>query len=1628
MFIRAIATLCCGVLLVSACAPAISSSIESVRKNLSRLHRQGGGAYTDTPGAVDYGSYPLVDPVTRGFFYYPDDLAAFDISDKVEAGSMIMPSDQGYVTGGTDDTGDDMVLDGRPAALPRDQSPAQLNMSPAIKLTDLWATTDPSAVAVKDEALTTTEQVVGPASIAALLVSIAKTGKKPSRQGGYGDGNGGVGIVSAGNSVPRAGEAFSWEGWGPGGGSSAAPGYVNTQTGNRMTVMPIVGWKVPGGMGLGLTLYHNSEDNLDVGWGMNWRSSFDMRLVFAGSGFTNGVSKATVTYPSGKRLVFTNPHRSTGNVWYPPTGFYDVLASGFINHGPYFLRTKGQIVYNFDNNGFLVAISDRYNNKITINRSGGEGIISVVDAAGNTLTFAGNRTQTSGHYTTVTTPTNTVYTFTVGAQGYNSGLTVLRSVTFPTLANVNGGTTASESFSYDLDAAIIGETARDGTSHLCTYDGTGRLLSFSYPVPFYTNPIAQTGNQGNLTYHYSYGSTATVLTDPYGKTVTDNYSGGTLRSEVDQQGYSQTYTWDVNYNCSQYTSARQYSSYFGYDNYGNMTRSQDPLQYAANKSQLWTYNSWNDVLTAKDTRGATTTYGRDPTSGVVLTVKDGLNNLLATNTYNGAGQLLTTNSANATTTVSYDGSGRPSSVQTPDQAFTISYASPIHNLPGLPYTITDGQSRVTTLWYDEWARTTNITRSDGAAASVTLDLLNRATDVYDWLSHHTHFDFDAAGRPIDYTYGGGAAQTYRWADMDRLAGVIDGNNHTRTYNYTVRGEMSGFTLADNAMEVYQFDGDGNQTTRKDGLLNLTNYYYNSADYQYQTKYPDNTTVQYAYDYDGRTTSMVDATGTTGWVYDLADRLTNFNSAQGNLSYGYDQWGRRTLLTEPNGVSISYAYTAQRLTSINKQPENETTSWTYDGYGRLVSQNNSNGTVASYGYDNLDRLASILHQTSSNSPILSETYGYDLDGELTSKISNGTTTQYQYDGIGQLTGEYTSSPYTQYGPGNVSYSYDGNGNRLSKTVYGIVTENYNYDSGDKLSSVTRNTGTGNQAYKSYTYDVAGHTKSVANALTNQTLNLNYDYEDRISSISGLSTTNQYTYNALDTRVKKVDSAGTATYIRDGEDATDPVLSDGSATYVPGISRHTAAGTRTYHQNFVGSNSAESDGSQATQATRTHDAFGGQTASSGSPTGPFGFAGDAGYQEDGDSGLKLLGHRYYDSSSGRFITRDPAQDGRNWYAYAENSPTNSLDPSGFSATMHVLPMTQTGLISSGEGGNGDPWDGSYGDAERRIWGGIGAAFAGIPAGLWHSATHPLTNDIETVVGVMRLANDIGDAAGGDNDAFGRVDGQLLAADAMAIAGEVVGPMLPRVAGASVEGDAPGCAGNGSYCFVAGTRVLMADGSTKPIEQVRTGDAVASRSESAGPSEPIEPKSVTGTSVHFDAQIETITLRDGTSLQATPAHPFYVAGHGFEAAKYLTVGSKISEGNGTLATVGWTTFPKGGRTVYNFTVDDDHTYFIGASKHQLWVHNGCGPSGDGITGPGPFKGRSIKATGRRVTPEQSAAIQEIGNETGCHRCGSKEGPFYGDHQPANSLNPPGGDQYLYPHCRRCSNVQGGTLRWLK
>ena len=174
----------------------------------------------------------------------------------------------------------------------------------------------------------------------------------------------------------------------------------------------------------------------------------------------------------------------------------------------------------------------------------------------------------------------------------------------------------------------------------------------------------------------------------------------------------------------------------------------------------------------------------------------------------------------------------------------------------------------------------------------------------------------------------------------------------------------------------------------------------------------------------------------------------------------------------------------------------------------------------------------------------------------------------------------------------TYTYDANGNRLAKTLNNN-TDSYTYDDADKMTVA---------GAKTYSYDAAGRTTGVT--LNNQTTTIAYDYESRITQITYPDTsTNTFTYNALDTRVGKVDSGGTKAYKRDGAGVTNPVLSDGASVFTPGISVRNSGSTKFEHGDHLGTFSRETDGTQATTAAKQYDAFGMLLSSTGTSAGPF-----------------------------------------------------------------------------------------------------------------------------------------------------------------------------------------------------------------------------------------------------------------------------------------------------------------------------------------------------------------------------------------------------------------------------------------
>lgn len=344
------------------------------------------------------------------------------------------------------------------------------------------------------------------------------------------------------------------------------------------------------------------------------------------------------------------------------------------------------------------------------------------------------------------------------------------------------------------------------------------------------------------------------------------------------------------------------------------------------------------------------------------------------------------------------------------------------------------------------------------------------------------------------------------------------------------------------------------------------------------------------------------------------------------------------MTQPQGTTTYTIAANGRLDSILNM-HGETTSLTYNNYDEVTKKTLHGGQYEEYFYDSIGRLQTLNVRGPSHSAWRSENYTYNAAGEISQHTVDGVTTTYTYNSAGRLQQE--SAPgYT------ATYTFDNNGNRLTKTVNG-VTETYTYDSGDKLLTA------GN---KTYTYDEAGRTKTVVGS--NGTTTLTYDFESRLTQVSGAPGTHNYTYNGLDTRVSKNVAGQTTSFLRDGAYVTDPVIADNLATYTPGVSERRGGTTRYTHSGL------KNTGAQSTNAivaTRVYDAYGMIRSATGTWAGPFGYAGDYGYQED-ETGLRLLGHRYYDASTGRFLTRDPIKDGRNWYSYCDGDPINGVDPTG------------------------------------------------------------------------------------------------------------------------------------------------------------------------------------------------------------------------------------------------------------------------------------------------------------------------------------------------------------------------------
>jgi RHS repeat-associated protein len=287
--------------------------------------------------------------------------------------------------------------------------------------------------------------------------------------------------------------------------------------------------------------------------------------------------------------------------------------------------------------------------------------------------------------------------------------------------------------------------------------------------------------------------------------------------------------------------------------------------------------------------------------------------------------------------------------------------------------------------------------------------------------------------------------------------------------------------------------------------------------------------------------------------------------------------------------------------------------------------------------------------------------------------------------------------------------------------------------------------------------------------------------------------------------------------------------------------------------------------------------------------------------------------------------------------------------------------------------------------------GCAARGGAAGAVAGAITVATGGLGTGIAASAAAGGLSEGAGDAASQYlsnGSVDvGEVASAGATgAVMGGLTHGLVRKGGGKAAAASCPV-----PNSFVRGTRVLMADGSTKAIEHVKVGDKVLATDPTTGKT---SAKPVTDLITGFGAKhLVALTVEvDGKknhtveTITATDGHPFWVDGNGeqfgprqhdhgqWSKAGDLRVGDRLKtpKGGGSVAVLDRKTRTEL-RTVYNLTIDGVHTYYVQAGHTDVLVHN-CGGSGP-VAGVLEVSGsvKSIKAF-KNYSPSGRGGIEYV------------------------------------------------------
>jgi RHS repeat-associated protein len=601
------------------------------------------------------------------------------------------------------------------------------------------------------------------------------------------------------------------------------------------------------------------------------------------------------------------------------------------------------------------------------------------------------------------------------------------------------------------------------------------------------------------------------------------------------------------------------------------------------------------------------------------------------------------------------------------------YQDSTHNMPGQLFREISGDDTYTQYGYDFEGNVSSLREPNGNITYYDFDHLNRIKTVTQPGSINTTYGYDSHGNLISVTDALTNVTTYEYDDMERLVSTTSPDTGTVTYVYDENGKPVNKTDSKGISVGYVYD-----------LLNrLTN-----------VNFPDSSqNITFSYDQGvngiGKRTGMTDETGSTTFSYDNRGRLTGkSNTVRGityDLSRVYTLGGRVSQITYPSGRTVDY----HRISCMCKVDSITTTynsltntlmqNLEYRPFGGAKALNTGGGGTVGSTFNDAGRMV-----VSNPGATHEKAYTYDNNGNLTSITAPSLphhTRVFGYDNLDRL--EHAEGPW-----GIVDYTYDDVGNRLTKTV-DSVTETYNYISGsNKLDTVDGTT--------SYTYDNNGNITNIGNRV------LIYNQNNRLIRVEENSTPlGEYTYNALGQRIlKEVDSITTVFhYDFDGNIIGESDVSgDFSKEYLYRSSNRLALVDYSADTNgeiyFLG-NDRIGTPIILTDLTNTvvweavYEPFGNAEINPNSSVEcNLRFKGQ---YYDQESGFHYNYHRYYISSSGRYLTPDPIglKGSINLFEYVANNPINYIDPLGLEkVTLTVSGVTSGNYALSWAYPDGDP----------------------------------------------------------------------------------------------------------------------------------------------------------------------------------------------------------------------------------------------------------------------------------------------------------------------------------------------------